>query len=339
VGTFEIPRAPFTLDTPLYKILRYAFDWNAEALPLLGRDMTYYSLHHYDPQDAVQGASVDVINRSVMVKAEDLSKKLDRLYAQMEQVAPAGNRFPIALDEWAPWLPKDLPPEASPKPPEGVTDPKELGRYGSLLTLRDALAEAAVYNLMQRRPRDFALASRTIRWAYGVGLIGTGQDRVAASPSALMLELYATHENCEALRVEVAGPTFDAPSKGLFTGAQGANYLDASARRCPGRGALELFVVHRHLKAGMEATIRFAGASMQGPAAVNTLTADSLVEWNSFEKPERVSVTSSSTRVEEGSIRHRFPARSVVKFLIPGINESHHRGNSTLGSAIMGTRE
>jgi hypothetical protein len=96
--------------------------------------------------------------------------------------------------------------------------------YGSILTLREAVDEGAVYNLMQRRPKDFALATRTIVYAYTVGLIGIGRDRVVASPPALSLELFATHDRCESLEVNVQGPTFEVAPKGRYLGA-------ASSRR------------------------------------------------------------------------------------------------------------
>src|SRR6202034_764927 len=122
---------------------------------------------------------------------------------QMEQFSENGKIFPIALDEWAVNVPKDAPEGASAKPPAGIKDPNQLGLYGSLLTMREAVDEGAVYNLMQRRPKDFALATRTIIYAYMVGLIGIGRDRVVASPHALSLELFATHDQCESLEVNV----------------------------------------------------------------------------------------------------------------------------------------
>ena len=149
----------------------------------------------------------------------------------MDQYAPGGKHFPIALDEWAVWLPEDLPEGAKVTPPAGIQSPEQLGLYGSFLTMRDALAEAAVYNLMQRRPRDFAIGSRTLIYAYTQGLFGIGRDKVQMTPPALMLELYSTRDRCQSLRTDVQGPTFDVAAKGDFLGARGG-----ALPRCRGAG-------------------------------------------------------------------------------------------------------
>jgi len=121
VGLFEPPsellrRLP--PDHPIHTMVRYAIDWNKEMLPIAGQDMDDYSVHDYAPENMdAKGLTTQDINRAAMVKAENLSAMLDRLYQQMEEYAPGHKRIPIALDEWAVGLPHDLPPDASPKAP------------------------------------------------------------------------------------------------------------------------------------------------------------------------------------------------------------------------------
>lgn len=234
----------------------------------------------------------------------------------MAQHSPRGKRLPIALDEWAIWLPKDPPLELGPLPPAALKSPLELGLYGQGNTLRDALAEAAVYNLMQRRPKDFALASRTILYAYMAGLIGIARDRVVASPSARMLELYSTYDRQEALPVDVRGPKFDVPSAGFFLGATGANYLDASARRGSDGKTAEVFILNRNLDQDLEATMDLTGRSMAPAIAVSSVNAASIREWNSFDEPDRVSIGTSSLDSRGGRFSYRFPAHSITRFTL-----------------------
>jgi alpha-L-arabinofuranosidase len=251
-----------------------------------------------------------------MVSAEDLSGKLDRLHAQMKEYAPAGKILPVALDEWAVNLPKDPPEGASAKPPQGVKDAKQIGLYGTVLSLRDAVDEGAVYNLMQRRPQDFGLSTRTIVYAYMLGLIGIGRDRVVASPSALSVELFATRDRCESLETAVEGPTFDvAPARG-YLGAKNANLLDVSARLHSDGKTLAIFVVNRDIEKEIPGIVRILGAIAGKTAELALISNANLLEWNTFAEPERVKIARSRVSVENGEVRYTFPAHSISRLTI-----------------------
>lgn len=316
VGAFDIPRGAIPKDTPVYPIVRYLFDWNKEVLPLAGRTMDGYSVHHYNPENDAKGLNAPDMNRSAMVSADDLGGKLDRLHQQMKEFAPQSKIFPVALDEWAINMPDDAPEGASAKPPAGIKNPSEVGLYGSVLTLRNAVGEGAVYNLMQRRPKDFGLATRTIVYAYTFGLIGIGRDRVVASPPALSLELYATRDQCESLDVSVQGPTFDVAPKGGYLGAKGANLLDVSARLHPDKKTLAVFVVNRDIEKAIQASVRVSGAGTSGNADLAIVSNDNLMEWNSFDEPERVKIKRSQIPVEKGEVKYLFPAHSISRLTV-----------------------
>jgi alpha-N-arabinofuranosidase len=304
-------------DHPMRKIVRYAFDWNKEMLPAIGRDTTYYSVHDYAPENLdVKGLSAHDIHRAAMVKAENLNAQIDKLYQQMEEYVPGGKHIPIALDEWAVNLPHDLPPDASLKPPAGVKKPFEIGLYGSSQMLRDAVVGAAVYNLMQRRPKDFAIANRTILYAYMAGIVGIGRDQVVESPTALSAELYSTYDRCQALRVETAGPTFDVAPSGSYAGAKGANLIDVSGRLGSDGKALEVFLVNRELEKDIETTVRLSGGLMDGPVEMATLNAPSLRDWNSFENPNNVKIEHSQPVLKDGEVRLLLPAHSLSKLIM-----------------------
>jgi alpha-L-arabinofuranosidase len=278
--------------------------------------MNQYSVHHYNPEDDIKDLSAPEMNRAAMVSAEDLSGKLDRLHQQMKDYAPNGRIYPVALDEWAVNLPKNPPEGASAKPPQGVKDPKEVGLYGTVLSLRDAVAEGAVYNLMQRRPNDFGLSTRTIMYAYILGLIGIGRDRVVASPPALSIELFATRDRCDSLETVVEGPTFDvAPAHG-YLGAKNANLLDVSARLHADGKTVDAFVVNRDIEREVPANIRFVGAVLAKSAELALISSENLLEWNTFAEPERVRIKHSQLAVENNELQCTFPAHSISRFAI-----------------------
>jgi alpha-L-arabinofuranosidase len=299
-------------DDPAREISRYRFNWNEEVLPIAGGDISYFSIHDYAPE-TVKGLNAQELNRAAMVKAENLNAKLDHLYQLMEEYVPGGRHIPIALDEWAVFLPHDAPPDASIKPPAGIKKPFEIGLYGSAETLRDAVGGAAVYNLMQRRPKEFAIGNRTILYAYIAGMIGIGRDRVVASPPALSLELYSTYDHCQALKVEAAGPTFDVAPNGSYAGAKGANLIDASARLGSDGTTLEVFLVNRSLEENIDTAVRLSGGQPHSPVDLATLNGPSLVEWNSFEEPDRVKIENSQIALNQGTLQISLPAHSISK--------------------------
>jgi alpha-N-arabinofuranosidase len=301
-------------DHPARKILRFQFDWNEGLLPVAGRDITYYSIHDYAPE-GVKGLNAQDQNRAAMVKAENLSAKVDHLFEMMEKYVPGGRHIPIALDEWAVNLPHDAPPEASPQPPAGMKKPSEppIGFDG---TLREAVAGAAVYNLMQRRAKDFALANRTILYAFKAGMIAIGRDQVVETPVALSAELYSTYDRCAALKVETAAPTFDVAPNGDYAGAQGANLIDASARLGSDGMTLEVFLVNRDLDQDIRTTLRLSGRQGNGPVEIATLNGSSLTDGNSFEQPDRVKIEHSSGTVREGQLELVLLPHSLCKLTL-----------------------
>jgi len=285
-------------------------------LPIVGQSMNAYSIHSYEPTgEAFKGLSAAEMSRAAMAAADDLSAKLDVLQQQMKQYAPGGKIFPVAPDEWSVGMPHEyLPPNASAPPlSEKIKDPGQLFRYGTFLTLRAAVGEAAVYNLMQRRPKEFALANRVLLYGHAMGIVGIGRERVVASPPALNLELYSTYDRCESLSIETKGPTFDVAPRGDLKGAKGANLVDASARLGSDGKTLEIFLVNRDIEKDIDVMVRLAGGQMDGPVEMARLNAPSLTDWNSFENPDRVKIERSQPAIKHGEVRILLPAHSVSK--------------------------
>src|SRR5262249_43389496 len=74
VGAFPLPITPVP-SQPFYEVLRYAIDWNRDVLPRVASLANYYSLHYYEPEDAVKDRSVRDINIAALASAEGLSAK------------------------------------------------------------------------------------------------------------------------------------------------------------------------------------------------------------------------------------------------------------------------
>jgi alpha-N-arabinofuranosidase len=313
VGSLEIPQGAIPNTNPMFDILRYIYSWTSTFVPAAGKEADFYSIHYYEPGDSIHSpVSAQQINAAALTVADDLSRKLGPVFQIMDQ---AGRRIPIALDEWSVKMPDNIPDGAKPQIPAGIK-PERLGLEGSLLTLREALGEAGVYNLMQRRPRDFGLSSRTLLYAYQLGLIANSRDKVVLSPSALMLELFSTREPSKSLDCDVVGPTFAVPAVDGYLGETEAKYLDVSARAVSSKHEVEVFVVNRNLTEPMSATVRIEGAVGESPVALMVLNGRDLNEWNSFAEPDRVAINKHEGRLDENQMQWTFEPHSLTRLTV-----------------------
>ena len=310
VGMFEIPRGAIPESNPAFPVLRYIFDWGSQFLPAAGKESDYYAIHYYDPGDTMKsGYTAEDFHHAAMVIAEDLDHKLQGVFAVMDKT---GHRMPIALDEWRLSTPDKAPEGTFLDIPGGIDSPAKLATLGPATSQLQAVGEAAVYNLMQRKPKDFGLSSRTILYAYLIGIMGITRDQVVFSPAAYMLQMYSTHDACDSLATDVVTDHFDVPPKAGFAGAQGAAYVDTSARRHP-NGTVDVFLVNRSLEKAIPVTVAAAGGSLDKTAQLSVLSADKLTAWNTFEKPDRVVIRTSQAQPRDGKLEITLPPYSVTR--------------------------
>jgi len=309
VGAFDIPTGALPRNHPLWKIIRYLPDWNKGVLGEAGGRIDYYSLHYYAPEN-VKGQSRADIDRAVMVISEVLAGKIDRVQSQMDQFA-GGKRIPISLDEWSSKL------ENEPPVPDEAIAGREIAQLGlevGALTLREALSEATIFNLIHRRPGDFVLTSRTLLYAYLIGLVAIRRDRVFATPVMRMIELFSTRDACRGLKTDVVSDTF--ATKAMNPGypeVKEAKYLDVSARIHPDGKTVDLFVVNRNLEQSIETVVRFIGGSIEPSGQAAVLNAPTIWTRNTFNEPDRVRIERSQAPASGDSFKYLFPAHSIVK--------------------------
>jgi alpha-N-arabinofuranosidase len=183
---------------------------------------------------------------------------------------------------------------------------------GSAISMVNAVSEAAVYNLMQRRPADFGLASRTLLYAYLAGLLSTDREHVVFTPAALILEMYATWDRCRSLEVEVRSDTFDVPPKAGFPGVQRASYVDVSARRHPD-DRVDVFLVNRDLVESIHTEVAASGGVLPAKVAMTSLASKKITDWNTFENPTRVAPQTSTVVARDGRVTIDLPPHSVTR--------------------------
>ena len=309
VGLYEMPKGLFPPEHPFHNVVRYATEWGDQFLPVAGHDADYYSVHFYEPGDSMKGdVTLEDFERAAMVIAEDLSQRLESVFKVMEKHQ---TKIPLALDEWRMSFAEKVPLPAIVGLPAS-TPITQLGSMGSVLSMIQAVGDAGIYNLMQRRPTVFGLASHTLPYGYLAGLLGLNRDHVVLTPAALMLEMYATHDRCQSLATDVISEKFDVPPKGGFPGVMQAPYIDVSARRHPS-GRIDVFLVNRNLTETIRMETATSGGAPPADVEAIVLASEKITDWNTFENPTRVMPRKFTAAAYDGKITIELPPHSVTR--------------------------
>jgi alpha-N-arabinofuranosidase len=299
VGVVDVDEKTVKDDPETYQSVRYWVDWTKQFMAIAGNEIDQYAIHYYGPMNTSKLESDDEKMAACLAIAEDLGMQLDLLVEDLRNYAPGRKAIPIALDEWA-------------------CSQRGGGPSGGLLK---ALAEACVVNMMQNRPRDFAMACRTILYAAAYGIIAIDENKAIATPSALMMELYATRDHCRSLKTEVKSEKFRVKPfrpqrRGVVIGWLAVGefpYLHVSSRIHPDDRTVDVFVVNRNAKREIETTITWVGGEVEPTVNVSELMAKKLLSRNPFGNPNNLKITSRVVSTDGRELKHVFPAHSVTR--------------------------
>ena len=117
------------------------------------------------------------------------------------------------------------------------------------------------------------------------GIIQAGRHSVFVSPIYLVNQLYAEHRGDQRLASTVNSPTFN-------TSHEGTNipYLDAVASRTADGKTIFIKAVNTNRTSALLTTINIEGVMPATRAELKTVTAPSLDAFNSFSRPNAVSI-------------------------------------------------
>ena len=169
-------------------------------------------------------------------------------------------------------------------------------------------------NLMQQRPKDFGICSKTIIYACFMGEVGMRRDQVITSPCAKMLGMFSTHDSCQSLQTDVESDTFDVEPVGRrFKGLENIPFLSVSSRIHPDGKTVDLFVVNRNLESDVESKIEWEGGDPNPDVIAWTLNGENIYDWNTFDEAEKTSVEESQWSMKDSEAVYLFPAHSITK--------------------------
>jgi alpha-N-arabinofuranosidase len=253
----------------------------------------------------------------------ELIARSDRMESLIQQhwtvmgETDAQHRVKLIVDEWGAWHAQD------PSLPAGYL-------FGYPGTLRDALISGLTLDTFIRHADKVVMANvaQLINTIHSLFL--AYEDKFLATPNFHVFEMYAAHQNGQAVRTLFSAPTLSfkiappnvppgalaqmspqqraqlasQPTTGTLWGLQGSASVNGKQ--------VTLTVVNPHATEARETDVVVRGAQVQSCEAT-TLTAGDIHAHNSFEDPRALVPSSAPVSVRNGQVVHRFPAASVTR--------------------------
>jgi alpha-L-arabinofuranosidase len=143
-------------------------------------------------------------------------------------------------------------------------------------------------------------------------LFVTHEDRFFVTPNYHVFDMYAAHQNGQAVRTVFRAPTLHPPRRG-----QEATFWGLSGSASKRDKKAVLTVVNPHASEARDAEIACRGASVRA-AQARVLAATDLHAHNTFDDPRHLEPIDSPVAARGGGFgfAFRFPAASVTRLLI-----------------------
>jgi alpha-N-arabinofuranosidase len=226
------------------------------------------------------------------------------------------HRVKLLVDEWGAWH------NQHPSLPAGYL-------FGYPGTLRDALIAGLTLDTFNRHADKVVMANvaQTINTIHSLFI--AYEDKFVATPNFHVFEMYAAHQNGQAVRTLFSAPSLsykraapNIPPGAQLSPQQRAN-LQAQAQAPTSLWGLQgsaslngktltLTVVNPHATEIRETEIAVRGAKVISGQAT-TLTSNDIHAHNSFDNPRALAPSNANIQMQSGVVVHRFPAASVTR--------------------------
>jgi alpha-N-arabinofuranosidase len=247
-----------------------------------------WSIHHYayftKTADALRFTNDDWY--TILRSANDMEKIINDNWSVMGQYDRT-HQVRLIVDEYGPWYRSGT-----------EIDPTHL--FGQQITMRDAVATALTLDCFNRHPEKVAMAN----CAQLVNNINTlflaHEDKFWVTPNFYVFEMYAAHQDAQAVR-----SVFNAPNAAAnLWGLHGSASLKGKS--------LTLTVVNSSVDAPRPAEIRIRGTN-PASARATVLNAADIHAHNTFEEQAAVAPKKATVRVDGAALHFEFPPASVTK--------------------------
>jgi len=179
--------------------------------------------------------------------------------------------------------------------------------FGQQITIRDALLTALSLDCFNRHPEKVSMPNCAQLVNNLNALFFAHEDRFWTTPNFHVFEMYAAHQNAQAVRATFAAPQIPSSVTGTgdsFWGLKGSASLKAKT--------LTITAVNPSTEATRQAQILVRGANVAS-ATATVLTGEDIHAHNTFEQQNAVSPKELAIRKQGRAVYCNFPPACVAK--------------------------
>ena len=259
-------------------------------------DLYGWALHYYC---GTAGGAVDftVNDWYVLLERADRMRGLIRRHWDAMGEIDRTHQVKLIVDEWGAWH-------------QQGTEVDVTHLFGQTSTMRDALIAGLTLDIFNRNADKIVMANVAQLINNLHSLFLAHEDEFIVTPNFHVFEMYAAHQNNQAVRTLFSAPEVEFSRDGkpaeLWGLAGSASLRDRQ---------LVLTAVNPSATESRETEIVVRGAGIRS-AKVRTLAESDIHAHNSFDHPDAVHPRDADTAPRSGSLVHVIPPASVVRMIL-----------------------
>lgn len=286
-------------DNHLFKIASgasdYDYDWTKILMDRVGQRMNGLSLHYYTVTgwNGSKGSATKFNNEDyywAMGKCREIEDVIKKHCAIMDQY-DKDKHVALMLDEWGTWWDEE---------PGTVR-----GHLFQQNTMRDALVASLTFDIFHKYTDRLKMANIAQIVNVLQSMILTKDKEMILTPTYYAFKMYKVHQDATYLPLDITCDTVN------VRGERRVPMVSATASKNK-NGEIHISLSNIDVNNAQEVTVNLEGTNAK-KAIGEILTSANITDYNSFEKPNTISlVPFNDVKVSKGIMKIKLPAKSIV---------------------------
>lgn len=286
-------------DNHLFKIASgasdYDYDWTKILMDRVGQRMNGLSLHYYTVTgwNGSKGSATKFNNEDyywAMGKCREIEDVIKKHCAIMDQY-DKDKHVALMLDEWGTWWDEE---------PGTVR-----GHLFQQNTMRDALVASLTFDIFHKYTDRLKMANIAQIVNVLQSMILTKDKEMILTPTYYAFKMYKVHQDATYLPLDISCDTVN------VRGERRVPMVSATASKDK-NGEIHISLSNIDVNNAQEVTVNLEGTNAK-KAIGEILTSANITDYNSFEKPNTISlVPFNDVKVSKGIMKIKLPAKSIV---------------------------
>lgn len=273
----------------------YDYDWTKILMDRVGQRMNGLSLHYYTVTgwNGSKGSATKFNNEDyywAMGKCREIEDVIKKHCAIMDQY-DKDKHVALMLDEWGTWWDEE---------PGTVR-----GHLFQQNTMRDALVASLTFDIFHKYTDRLKMANIAQIVNVLQSMILTKDKEMILTPTYYAFKMYKVHQDATYLPLDITCDTVN------VRGERRVPMVSATASKDK-NGEIHISLSNIDVNNAQEVTVNLEGTNAK-KAIGEILTSANITDYNSFEKPNTISLAPfSDVKVSKGIMKIKLPAKSIV---------------------------